>query len=409
MSKTTLFLAPTGGSEGLCFVSASANPSTAALFRGRGRAGGGLVLQYWLAGVHECETACVLEPRCTGYEWQSAGQCELQTQPISKSVPLAGYICKVRQDASPLAYQISLPTPTAAASLIAAMPPPPPPPALLFPLPPSGVPLRSPLPAPPPPPFPPLPSSPPCSGCLYKGACRDLVRYPAATEQACVSNGGTWAVGVAHPAAAASVPLWLTSTPPMPPSSPLRIAFHTKVCGHKAISPNCGCCPFLVPGFDVAAAVRHGGGPCQDLINADLSGRNLEGVDFTGVNMDCANLDGTRLKGAKFVGASGDGATFRSADALGVDFREAALVGADFRGADLRNAIFEAAVVESSSFASAKLAGSNFNEAVLSGSDFRGATGMRTMALTGAVTAGITGLGKEGAAAVAAAQAAAFG
>ena len=117
--------------------------------------------------------------------------------------------------------------------------------------------------------------------------------------------------------------------------------------------------------------------PFADLVNCDLSGRDMQGVniwsaDLSGANLSGANLSGALLEGVDFTGANATGAIFDNADLF-----TTTLVGATFDNASLRDTNMEDAYAIGGSFINADLRGANlytanFRDANVSDANFSG-------------------------------------
>nr|MDZ8061302.1 pentapeptide repeat-containing protein [Nostoc sp. EkiNYC01] len=75
----------------------------------------------------------------------------------------------------------------------------------------------------------------------------------------------------------------------------------------------------------------------QDIIQKEVSGRNLRGADLRGANLTSANLTSANLTGANLTGANLTGANLTGADLTGANLTGADLTGANLTGADLSN------------------------------------------------------------------------
>lgn len=91
------------------------------------------------------------------------------------------------------------------------------------------------------------------------------------------------------------------------------------------------------------------------LIDANLSGINLEGINFSGID----------LSGTIFCDANLSGANFSKADLNGADFTKANLNGADFTDARLFHTIFNGANLQGASLRNTDIRGTKFTNADL--------------------------------------------
>lgn len=117
--------------------------------------------------------------------------------------------------------------------------------------------------------------------------------------------------------------------------------------------------------------------PFADLVNCDLSGRDMQGVniwsaDLSGANLSDANLSGALLEGVDFTGANATGAIFDNADLF-----TTILTGATFDNASLRDTNMEDAYAPGGSFINADLRGADlyfadFRNTNVSGANFSG-------------------------------------
>ena len=117
--------------------------------------------------------------------------------------------------------------------------------------------------------------------------------------------------------------------------------------------------------------------PFADLVNCDLSGRDMEGVniwsaDLSGANLSDANLSGALLEGVDFTGANATGAIFDNADLF-----TTTLIGATFDNASLRDTNMEDAYAPGGSFINADFRGADlyfadFRNTNVSGANFSG-------------------------------------
>ena len=117
--------------------------------------------------------------------------------------------------------------------------------------------------------------------------------------------------------------------------------------------------------------------PFADLVNCDLSGRDMQGVniwsaDLSGANLSDANLSGALLEGVDFTGANATGAIFDNADLF-----TTILTGATFDNASLRDTNMEDAYAPGGSFINADFRGADlyfadFRNTNVSGANFSG-------------------------------------
>jgi hypothetical protein len=135
------------------------------------------------------------------------------------------------------------------------------------------------------------------------------------------------------------------------------------------------------------------------LVDAVLSGMNLENVDLMGADLRSANLTEANLKGAKLHGANLQrarllGVHLHDAILFGANLEKASLcssklVGANLQNAHLRGADLEGAVFRQSNLRNADLTGANLLRATFRDADLRDAilcetTGFQSGALGGA-------------------------
>jgi uncharacterized protein YjbI with pentapeptide repeats len=110
-------------------------------------------------------------------------------------------------------------------------------------------------------------------------------------------------------------------------------------------------------------------GPHANLIDRDLTGRDLRGVDLSHANLDGAVLTRANLAGVRLVGANLRGAVLYQTD----------LSGADLGGADLSRANLAKVRAEGANFTGAVLEQSFFEDAFLRGAILMGARGEYTV------------------------------
>ena len=116
--------------------------------------------------------------------------------------------------------------------------------------------------------------------------------------------------------------------------------------------------------------------PFADLINCDLSGREMEGVDLSNADLSGANLDDANLFTTILRDATFDNASLRNTIMEDADAREASFINADMRGVDLYFALVHDADLSGANFTatwinSVDFEGSNLQNAVFTGSDIR--------------------------------------
>jgi phospholipase C len=95
--------------------------------------------------------------------------------------------------------------------------------------------------------------------------------------------------------------------------------------------------------------------------NANLSGKNMQGIDLSGAELNNANLNGANLQKAFLTNANLTGASVRGTNLQNADFAGANLTNADLRGSNLQHDDFTNADLDG-----ANLAGANFQQAVWS-------------------------------------------
>lgn len=130
--------------------------------------------------------------------------------------------------------------------------------------------------------------------------------------------------------------------------------------------------------------------PFADLVNCDLSGREMEGVDLSQANLTGANLNDASLFTTTLVGAIFDNATFlnaimedayavggsfinadlRGADLYFATFSNANLTGADISGTHLHSFDLPGAVAQNANFSSSQMTSMNMRDTDLRGADF---------------------------------------
>lgn len=103
--------------------------------------------------------------------------------------------------------------------------------------------------------------------------------------------------------------------------------------------------------------------PFADLVNCDLSGREMEGVDLSHANLTGANLNDASLFTTNLVGTIFDNATFLNAMMEDAYAPGGSFINADLRGADLYFA----------TFSNANLTGANISGTFLRSFDLPGA------------------------------------
>lgn len=104
--------------------------------------------------------------------------------------------------------------------------------------------------------------------------------------------------------------------------------------------------------------------PFADLVNCDLSGREMEGVDLSNANLSGADLDDASLFTTTLDGAIFDDASLLNAIMEDAHAYDASFVNADLRGADLYFTHFNGA----------NLSGANISNTFLHSFDLPGAT-----------------------------------
>lgn len=123
--------------------------------------------------------------------------------------------------------------------------------------------------------------------------------------------------------------------------------------------------------------------PFKYISDADLRGKNLQGIDasnatFTKVDFLAADLSHANLTGAIFhktdlIEATLVKTIFDGAELDGVDFSNATMNDAVLEKAELKEAIFAGATLRGACFDGADLSGARLQEARIEGADFRGA------------------------------------
>ena len=115
----------------------------------------------------------------------------------------------------------------------------------------------------------------------------------------------------------------------------------------------------------------------QQMDGADLSGANLSGANLSSARMNGVNLTGANLSGANLKGASLRDAQFRNADLTGVklawtEMTGAKLSGADLTGIDMFGANLSRADLSHASLENATLCQAKLERADLSGANLSG-------------------------------------
>jgi len=105
--------------------------------------------------------------------------------------------------------------------------------------------------------------------------------------------------------------------------------------------------------------------PFADLVNCDLSGREMEGVDLSNANLTGANLDDASLFTTTLDGAIFDNASLLNTIMEDAHAHDASFINADLRGADLYTANFN----------DANITGANISNTWLHSFDLPGAIG----------------------------------
>mmetsp|Transcript_5571 Transcript_5571/g.9338 ORF Transcript_5571/g.9338 Transcript_5571/m.9338 type:complete len:347 (-) Transcript_5571:173-1213(-) len=304
--KTPLFEAPfAGGKSGMC--SSQGSPPK----------------EFWLISVPACESKCVADPQCLGYEFaeflsdhRGYKRCLLHLSKITHSIPAYGFTCMRRKNAQGNAQP--------------------------------GLGLHT------------------NNLALPATYTRGSVTNPVSTSWTPASSSFTNPVirqptGFFGPGFAAGANA-MVGAQPIPSTAP--------ECRGVKVNKNCGCCMFLSPGVDLTVM------NCFDLRGADLRRANLAGAQLEGADLTCANLDNANVKGVLLNNAIGIGSTWRGAQAEGLDMEQSNLKGADFSGANMIGAKAERAQLDAAKFDGSNIEGAVFIEASLTGTTFTGAKGM---------------------------------
>lgn len=118
--------------------------------------------------------------------------------------------------------------------------------------------------------------------------------------------------------------------------------------------------------------------PFADLVNCDLSGREMEGVDLSSANLTGANLDDASLFTTTLDDAVFDDASLLNTAMEDAHAHRASFMNADLRGADLNFADFEDANLTGAKLSDTWLNSFDLPGAIAQDADFSGST-MRFM------------------------------
>jgi uncharacterized protein YjbI with pentapeptide repeats len=120
-----------------------------------------------------------------------------------------------------------------------------------------------------------------------------------------------------------------------------------------------------------------------NLYGASINGLDLSGMDLSGANMNSVDLAGSNLTGASLAGDTAEnanlsGAILQNANLANTYLVQATMSGADLQGADLDGSSLNGATLANANLASANLDGSYLWEANLTGATTTGVTSAGT-------------------------------